>query len=134
MTPDQLAALHAACFTDRPRPWHSAEFQSLIQAPGSFLLTGSDAFLLGRAIGGEAELLTLAVAPTQRRQGIARTLVQEFASNAIENGAAAAFLEVASDNAPAQALYRGAGWRQVGLRPRYYGPQTDAIVMRLTLG
>ena len=40
---------------------------------------------------------------------------------------------VAADNAPAQALYHGTGWRESGRRRRYYGPDLDAIVMALTL-
>lgn len=132
MTPDRLAALHARCFT-RPRPWTVAEFADLRASPHVFLLTRPDGFLLGRLVVDEAEVLTLAVAPEFRRQGIARDLMVDFAATLRDRGATRAFLEVAADNAPAQALYHATGWRESGRRLRYYGPDLDAIVMALTL-
>ena len=132
MTPDRLAALHARCFT-RPRPWTVAEFANLLASPHAFLLTRPDGFLLGRLVVDEAEVLTLAVAPQSRRQGTARDLMDDFAATSRDRGATRAFLEVAGDNAPAQALYHGTGWRESGRRRRYYGPDLDAIVMALTL-
>ena len=90
-------------------------------------------FALGRVAGGEVELLTLAVAPEARRQGVARDLCRRFDQAAKAAGADAAFLEVAADNGAARALYLGCGWVEAGWRPRYYGPALDAVVMRLDL-
>lgn len=132
MTPERLACLHGACFV-RPRPWSAVEFAGLLDGPHVFLLTRPKAFLLGRVIADEAELLTLAVAPAARRQGIARALMDEFAATSRARGAARAFLEVAADNAPAQALYRGGGWRDAGRRRAYYAPDLDGVVMVLNL-
>ena len=108
---------------------------------GCFLLTGpprhadlpTPAFLLGRVIADEAELLTLAVNPQSRRAGLARELVQRFARQAATLGAASAFLEVAADNLPAQTLYDTTGWRQTGRRRDYYAPGTDALILSLRL-
>lgn len=130
--PEALAALHARCFT-RPRPWSAAEFGDLLATRGVFLLTAPHGFLLGRSIAGEAELLTLAVDPQARRAGTGRALVAGFAGRAAETGAGTAFLEVAADNLAARRLYQVTGWLEAGVRRRYYGPATDAIVMRLTL-
>lgn len=132
MTPDALAALHLRCF-ERPRPWSADEFASLLAARGVFLLGAPDGFLMGRVIADEAELLTLAVAPEARRTGTGRGLIATFAGRAAGMGAQQAFLEVADDNLAARALYRATGWLEAGVRRRYYGPATDAIVMRLTL-
>lgn len=136
MTPDALAELHRACFT-YPRPWSAAEFAGLLAADGSFLLSHTGAFLLGRIAGPEAELLTLAVAPDHRRQGLATALVQEFATVSQARGASEAFLEVAADNKAASALYAACGFQQAGIRPNYYqganGPPVAAIVMRRAL-
>ncbi|WP_108501799.1 GNAT family N-acetyltransferase [Paracoccus indicus] len=131
-TVDRLAALHARCFTT-PRPWSAAEFMGLLDSRGCFLLDDDHGFLLGRAIAGEAELLTLAVDPEARRMGAGRRLVARFASTAQAMDADDAFLEVASNNLAARALYSGTGWVEAGIRPHYYGPRTNAIVMRLTL-
>ena len=133
MTPEALAALHGRCFT-RPRPWSVDTFEAMLAAPEVFLLTRPSACLLGRVIAGEAELLTLAVAPEVRRQGLARALCAEFAASAAAWGAETAFLEVAADSAAAIALYAGCGWVEVGRRPGYYGHGCDALIQRLDLG
>ncbi|SCY81364.1 GNAT family N-acetyltransferase [Paracoccus tibetensis] len=131
--PAALAALHARCFTDRPRPWSAAAFADLLRTRGAFLLETQSGFLLGRAIAGEAELLTLAVAPEARRRGIGAALARDFAARANLLDAETAFLEVAADNLAAQALYAKAGWQEAGRRRNYYGPDSDALVMRLPL-
>lgn len=132
MTPEQLAALHARCFTT-PRPWLADEFSALLQTSGCFLLTRGRGFLLGRAIAGEAELLTLAVAPDARRQGTGRALTREFSATSFTMGARDLFLEVAADNTPAQAMYADLGWRETGRRRDYYAPGLDAVVMHFGL-
>ena len=132
MTPDALARLHAACFT-RPRPWSAREFAALLDGPGTFLITAPAGFVLGRAVAGEAELLTRAVDPARRREGAGRRLVAEFEAEAAHRGATAAFLEVAAGNAAARALYTDAGWAEAGQRRGYYrdgsGAAEDAMIM-----
>lgn len=129
MTPEQLAGLHARCFTT-PRPWTAEEFDTIQAMQGCFLLTVADGFLLGRVIAGEGELLTLAVAPEARRQGTGRKLTQEFMNHARKRGAEELFLEVAALNQPAKSLYTSLGWQEAGRRRGYYGPNQDAIIMR----
>lgn len=132
MTPQTLAVLHRRCF-DRPRPWTADEFAALLDSPHSFLLHQTAGFLLGRVIADEAELLTLAVDPDARRQGIGRALTSEFAAEAARRGARLAFLEVAADNRAAIALYQAQGWQEAGRRPGYYAAGTDALTLRLAL-
>lgn len=134
MTPEAMAALHARCFDSTPRPWSAAEFAELQESYGVFLLTDQAAFLLGRVIADEAELLTLAVAPESRRGGLGRALTARFAAKAREKAASTAFLEVAEDNHGAKALYHGLGWREAGRRRGYYGTGRDALILRLALG
>lgn len=125
-----LAAIHAASFTC-PAPWSADDLRSAAESPGAFLLHEGQGFLIGRAIAGEAELLTLATHPDARRQGIGSLLVRGFLARAATE-ADTAFLEVAADNAPAIALYTARGFTQAGLRRRYYG-RVDALVMRCPL-
>ena len=133
MTPDQLAALHAQCFT-RPPPWPASAFVALRDSPGVHLLTRGQAFLLWRITLDEAEILTLAVAPDARRQGLGAALVADFLRQAQALGATRALLEVAADNAPARALYDGAGFAQAGIRRGYYAPtQGQGAIDALTL-
>ncbi len=132
MTPAALAELHARAMVFAPA-WSEDAFARSLAAPGVFLCGGAAGFALGRAAGGEAELLTVAVAPEQRRRGLGRQLLAAFEARAGVLGARQGFLEVASDNRAALALYRGAGWSDRGLRPGYYprdrGPAADALVL-----
>lgn len=137
MTPDRLAALHALCFRIPP-PWSAADFASFAADPLAFLLVEGDAaFLLGRAVAGEAELLTLAVAPESRRLGLGSKLLSRFLYQARLRGADQAFLEVSAQNPAAVKLYESQGFILSGRRRGYYaapaGPRVDALVMTRAL-
>ncbi len=134
MTPDALAALHARCFR-LPPPWSADAFAGMLELPGCVLLTDDTgaAFLLGRALAGEAEVLTLAVAPEARRRGIARALLDRFETAARAAGADGAFLEVAADNLAARALYAAQGYAEAGRRKGYYSAPGQAAVDALVL-
>lgn len=137
MTPDACAALHARGF-DTGRPWSPEEFAALLGSPHVFSVGDETAFALGRAIAGEAELLTLVTDPAFRRRGLARERLRRFEEEAQARGAATAFLEVAEDNAAARALYGAAGYAEAARRPGYYprGALTpaDALVLTKRLG
>ncbi|MFV0244120.1 MAG: GNAT family N-acetyltransferase [Qingshengfaniella sp.] len=136
MTPEALARIHAACFTTPP-PWDAAAIADLLAGPGVFAVTDKAGFVLGRALAGEAELLTLAVMPEARRQGLGTRLLNGFETTARTHGATEAFLEVAADNHPAQTLYTTRGYDQIGRRTAYYrhpdGASVDALVLRRSL-
>jgi ribosomal-protein-alanine N-acetyltransferase len=131
MSPEALARLHAAAY-DRDRPWTAEEFASLLALPGTVLLGDGRAFLLGRVVLDEAEVLTLATDPGHRRQGLAAALLSAFEAGARDRGAVHAFLEVAEDNLPARALYEGRGYAEVGRRRAYYA-RPDGAVAALVL-
>lgn len=79
----------------------------------------------------EGEILNLAVAPTGRRQGLGRALVEHILDALGERGATKVFLEVRESNAAARALYAVYGFTEVGRRREYYRrPVEDAIVLR----
>jgi ribosomal-protein-alanine N-acetyltransferase len=136
MTPDDLAATHKLAFTT-DRPWSAAEFTDLLAQRGAVLCWTPASFVLGRVIMDEAEILTVATAPDQRRKGLAYKAVAGFCDQAQQDGAATVFLEVAADNAAAIALYTALGFAKVGQRRAYYdranGPAVDALVLRRTL-
>ena len=131
-----LAALHAASFTT-PRPWSAAEIAALIADPLVFLIAEVAGFALGRAVADQAELLTIAVAPAFRRQGIGARLVSGFLGEAAARGATRAFLEVSADNAAAIAVYDSLGFVAAGRRKGYFvtagETPKDAIVMTCVL-
>ena len=132
MTPAEMAALHARSFTT-PRPWSEAEIDALLASPLVFALTRPGAFLLGRVVAGEAELLTIAVHPDQRRAGLGGALVDAFVTEGRARGGESAFLEVAASNTAARALYANCGFAPAGRRRGYYhrpdGTSEDALVL-----
>lgn len=126
MTPETMAALHARAFPGA-RGWSADEIAGLIAAPGGFVVSEATGFALGRAIAGEAELLTVAVAPEARRRGTGRALIARFEIDARARGAETAFLEVAADNLAALELYLSAGWAESGRRQGYYARPNGAV-------
>jgi tRNA threonylcarbamoyladenosine biosynthesis protein TsaB len=143
--PAPLAALHAACFPD---PWDAKAIAALLATPGTFAFQASlngrtaepraapadapDGFVMARTAAGEAEILTLAVAPAARGKGLGRALLQAAISKAQAQGAGTMFLEVGADNPSARALYASLGFVKVGDRKGYYQGR-DALVLRLPL-
>lgn len=80
----------------------------------------------------EGEILNLAVAPTGRRHGLGRALVERVVAELQSRDIRQVYLEVRESNAPARALYAAAGFKEVGRRRQYYRrPVEDAIVLRL---
>ena len=81
--------------------------------------------------GGQADVLTLAVAEDRWGQRIGATLLDALLAEAARRGCREVFLEVRADNDRAQRLYRRLGFTEIGIRRGYYQPSgTDALVMR----
>ncbi len=133
MTLDDMAAIHAACFTT-PKPWSRADIASTLLSPFVFVLIEPAGFLIGRVVAGEAELLTLAVDPGARKRGTGGRLVDGFLAGAKARGAESVFLEVLATNLPAQSLYARKGFEQKGKRRGYYQSPTGARLDALVLG
>lgn len=129
-----LADLHSEAFD---APWSASAFADLLGQAGVILEGDNDGFILIRAVADEAEILTLAVRPSARRQGLGARLVRAATDRSVDFGALRMFLEVAEDNAPARALYGSLGFEPAGRRPRYYprpeGPAVDALLLVLNL-
>ena len=80
----------------------------------------------------EAELLNIGVAAAQQRKGLGRAMLAEMLNVAHDKNMQRVFLEVRSSNVAAIALYRSAGFSEIGLRRGYYqnaNGSEDALVM-----
>lgn len=80
----------------------------------------------------EAELLDIAIAASQQRKGQGRKLLNEMLALARKHEMRRMVLEVRASNLSAIALYRGAGFSDIGLRRDYYpagSGREDAILM-----
>ena len=132
-----LFALESACFPD---PWSQKSLRDTLREERSFLAvaeSGGEAagYINTAYILDEMELNRICVLPGYRRRGAGAALLREAFRFAAEKGVTAFFLEVRASNAPAQALYRSAGFVEVGRRKRYYqNPDEDAILMRAAVG
>jgi ribosomal-protein-alanine N-acetyltransferase len=130
-----FATLHAVSFR---HGWSDGEFERLLmernivahRATTGRALHG---FILSRLAGGEAEILSVAVASARRGRGLARALLNLHLRRLAGLGAGAVFLEVDEDNEPARRLYQRAGFREVGRRPGYYQQGRDRAATALVL-
>jgi [ribosomal protein S18]-alanine N-acetyltransferase len=138
-----LAALHGAAFPPG-ECWDATAMAGLLEMPGCFACLQENAprspekpfpcgMALLRVAADEAELLTVAVLPEARGQGMGAILLRRAMAEAVHRGARRMFLEVSPTNAAALALYCRLGFTQAGLRRRYYADGSDALVLSCTL-
>lgn len=130
-----LSEMHAESFPAN-QAWGASAIALMLGLPGHFGLLAIQqdeplGFALGRVQADQAEILTIAVRPGARGQGIGRALLNALLAEAAKRGALDLFLEVAEPNMAARALYAGAGAKEVGRRRRYYADGADALVLRL---
>jgi ribosomal-protein-alanine N-acetyltransferase len=136
-----IAAVHADSFQ---RGWGEDEIHRLLiernvvahRATSGRKLVG---FILSRLAAGEAEILSVAVAPAWRGRKLSRPLLDLHLRRLAGLGVRSVFLEVGEQNVPACRLYRRAGFREVGRRQNYYQQGyseggTAALVLRRDLG
>src|ERR1700691_4549311 len=134
---EALARLHALAFPFEP--WDRNSLASLVALPAMrarVIESGGHApagFLLALVVAGEAQILTLYVAPDGRRRGVARALLADLAALAREAKAPRLVLEVAADNGPALKLYASCGFAPIRRRGGYYrrgdAPPVDAVML-----
>ncbi|MFI5015004.1 MAG: GNAT family N-acetyltransferase [Hyphomicrobiales bacterium] len=136
-----LARLHALAFH---RGWGEDEFERLITSSSSlgdgaaFSERGRlQGFVLSRMAGREAEILSIVVDPSSRRQGMARALLSSHLDRLRGLSVSELFLEVDEDNGGALAFYETFGLRTVGRRRGYYprasGGHGGALILRCDL-
>ncbi len=130
-----IAAIHAASFQ---RGWGEDEIYRLLiesnvvahRVTSGRKLIG---FILSRRAAGEAEILSVAIAPAWRGRALARPLLDLHLRRLAGLSARSVFLEVGEHNAPAGRLYRRAGFHEVGRRQGYYEGGATALVLRRDL-
>jgi len=120
-----VASLHSLCFPHKP--WSVDDFADLKKS-GCEIIAGENGFIVWRAVGTEAEIITIGVRPDARKTGIADAMLAIAENEIKKSGAQKIFLEVAEDNIPARKLYEKHGYLKIGIRPKYYDGK-DAIVM-----
>ncbi|HRJ41158.1 MAG: ribosomal protein S18-alanine N-acetyltransferase [Caldilineaceae bacterium] len=81
--------------------------------------------------GEEAHILTIAVRPEFRGQGIGRWLLLHLLAEARAEGCVTIVLEVRPSNEAALRLYERMGFAMISRRKRYYPDKEDALVLLL---
>jgi [ribosomal protein S18]-alanine N-acetyltransferase len=126
---NRIMEIERACFSDNP--WNLAEFETydclVAEVEGQIVAFLVSRELIGNQNGeGEREILNLAVDPAWRRQGVAKTLLQQE----LRSGGSF-FLEVRESNLAARCLYESLRFKNIGRRVGYYAnPVESAIVMK----
>jgi ribosomal-protein-alanine N-acetyltransferase len=135
----RLAELHGASFH---RGWGEGEFESMLSEHNTLvhrLRMGRETigFAVSRMAADEAEILSIAVAPSHRGRGLSRHLLLTHLGHLAGRGVRTVHLEVEENNQAARRLYDGTGFAVTGRRERYYlqpgGEQLNAVLMRRDL-
>ena len=135
MSGHTLEAIHRKS-GDTNRIWSASEYDRLLDDPLTVLVRNSCSFVIGRLVAGEAELLMIAVEQEHQGKRVGRRSLSRFEEILIENGATCCFLEVATANVNARALYESQGFNVIATRKAYYeidkNNRIDALIMRKT--
>jgi ribosomal-protein-alanine N-acetyltransferase len=130
-----LASLHAGSLAE---PWSEPEMRRWLAMPAVSALLArrlghAVGFVLAQRAADEAEILSFAVVPASRRQGVGGALLDRLEAALAAGGTASVHLEVAADNAAARALYAGRGYVETARRRAYYvspgRSPVDAVTM-----
>lgn len=143
MQPDDLQPVIDIERQSNSHPWTERNFQDAFTS-GNLCLVAREhgqvcAFAIARMLLDEAELLLIAVTPSERRQGVAALLWNELSQRLATSGARLVHLEVRASNHVARSFYQSRGFAPVGVRKNYYPSGThgedreDAILMQVML-
>lgn len=131
---DDLMVVEQMSYTE---PFTGDVFQQFLEDPTCVCVLADDnGTIVGYALASVnlhlSQLLSIAVMPSHRSQGVARRLLAGVMDYCRASGAENIRLEVRSANYAARRLYEAMGFSLIGLRNKYYGDD-DALVMRAEL-
>jgi len=114
--------------------WGEGSYQQIreggLQGWGAFSNGELVGFVVERSIGGEMEILNMAVHPQARRKKIGRRLIAEVFSHGAKSNVTRAYLEVRESNEAARKFYAGHGFTETRRRKRYYSnPVEDGLIL-----
>ncbi len=118
-----------------PDAWSEKSILETLEQTNTICLIAEKAgrtagYLLAYTAADEAEIARIAVVKELQRQGAARALLAELESVCGSEGIKKILLDVRSGNGAARALYTGTGFKEDGIRQRFYeNPVEDAILM-----
>ena len=119
------------------KPWSLKSFQDELKNNAAkyfvAVVDGSVAGYIGMwKIAGQCDITNVAVLPEFRRKGVGKKLIEHLIQYCKNKHLSPIFLEVRKSNEPAKSLYTGFGFKEVGIRKKYYTDTgEDAIIMSL---
>ena len=121
-------------------PWSRGIFLDCLRVPYHCEILEQGGRILGYGImsvaAQEAHLLNLCLEQRAQGRGLGARLLEHMTAIARTQGAEVIYLEVRPSNARAIALYRRAGFQQIGTRASYYrdgAGREDALVFGRTI-
>ena len=131
-------AIHRIEQASFPAPWRREFFTSELTADGRYNLVARRngvvvGYLFSMWIFDEMHVNKIAVAESERRQGIADALMARCFEFARNHEVESISLEVRLSNESAQEFYKQLDFKASYLRPRYYPDGESAVVMVLEL-
>lgn len=118
-------------------PWSAESFRGSLDRPEAHFLVaeapdGSLAAYCGcYKTPDDAEIVSVACAENYRRQGYASALLDRMIRDLADDRILRIVLEVRAGNEAAICLYRRFGFKEIGVRRRFYeNPPEDALVMQ----
>ncbi len=127
----EIARLEKICFK---RPWNEKALRDELENPLAYFFTAVDGMVVLGYGGmqyacGTGYIDNIAVFPMCRKRGVATALLHALEKKVRERGGNSLTLEVRLSNLPAISLYKKLGFREVGLRKKYYtAPREDALI------
>lgn len=133
---EQMTAVDEMCFSV---PWRKEDFKKELTQNriALYMVAEAEGKLIGYAgvwiIVDEGHITNIAVHPDYRGNGIAKDLVSRMLKEARDRAGAKNFtLEVRVSNEAAINLYKGFGFKEMGIREGYYSDnKEDASIMWL---
>ena len=140
MHPDDLPQVAAIEAHSQLEPWPQPSFRAELEnfrvskplvAVREHEIVG---YIVPWFIEGEAQIATIAVKASYRRQGVGRLMLLHVLESALRHRCRLVFLEVRKSNLAARRLYEDLGFVVEGFRSRYYRRgMEDAILMKKEL-
>lgn len=118
------------------KPYSRSIFERMLHYyPNCFLVAEFDNVILGYVIGiiegkNVGHLISIAVCPSRRGEGIGEKLTSEAIRKLTELGALKIRLECRESNLPAQKMYEKMGFEFVDTIFRYYGDENARIYLK----
>ena len=124
--------------TSSPTPWSKQMFIQEFDHPyaSCFVMIAKEpaepqviGFICFRNVGEESELLNICVHPDHRHLGVGRELMAFYTDTSLQRGTKMFHLEVNRANPVALRLYDSFSYLPVGVSPKFYRGECDAVRM-----